>query len=226
MRTITLVSLLLLGTLSYSQGADWANLKKYEGENAALITGGPVAGRIVFMGDSITEFWKTNDPSFFANGNIDRGISGQTSSQMLLRFRPDVISLKPAVVVILAGTNDIAGNTGPVSDETVLGNIMSMTELAQANGIKVVLCAVLPATEFWWRKELQPAERIMAFNAKLRTYADTRHIPFVDYHKAMADARHGLPKQYAEDGVHPNLAGYKVMEPLVEEGIRAALSQK
>ncbi len=225
MKTITFLSFILLSTFSYSQGDDWANLKKYEAENSMLVTT-MVPGRIVFMGDSITEFWKTNDAAFFANGYIDRGISGQTSSQMLLRFRQDVIDLKPAAVVILAGTNDIAGNTGPISDNAIIGNIMSMVELAKANHIKVVLCSVLPAAEFWWKKELRPAQRIVDFNKLLQAYAKAQHIPFVDYHKAMADVQNGLPKQYADDGVHPNFNGYKTMEPLVVEGIKSALKKK
>ncbi|MDQ3278245.1 MAG: SGNH/GDSL hydrolase family protein [Bacteroidota bacterium] len=205
---------------------DWANLKRYEGENKALqpLKGGEK--RIVFMGNSITEAWKRTDSAFFAGRPyINRGISGQTTPQMLVRFRPDVLDLKPAVVVILAGINDIAQNTGPMTLEQTFGNIVSMAELAKANKIAVVLCSVLPAFDFPWRPGLQPAEKVVKLNAMLKAYAVKNNLVYVDYFSAMADERNGLKADLGYDGVHPTLAGYRVMAPLVERGIAAALKK-
>jgi lysophospholipase L1-like esterase len=205
---------------------DWANLKRYEGENKALKPAAPGGKRVVFMGNSITEGWIRADSAFFAaKGYIDRGISGQTTPQMLVRFRPDVIDLKPSVVVILAGINDIAQNTGPMTLEQTFGNLVSMAELAKANGIKVVLCSVLPAFDFPWRPGLQPAEKVVRLNDMIKAYAAKNNIVYVDYFSAMVDERKGLKAALAYDGIHPTLAGYKVMEPLVEKGIRAAVGQ-
>lgn len=206
---------------------DWANLKKYSSENKEL--GLPAKGenRIVFMGNSITEFWKSTDSSFFdTNRYIDRGISGQTTPQMLIRFRPDVINLKPSVVVILAGINDIAENTGPISLNDIFGNIISMIQLAEANKIKVVVSSVLPANSFPWRLQLKPAEKIIALNTMLLSYCKSRNITYVDYYSKMVDDQKGLDKKFSEDGVHPNLTGYRIMEPLVEEAIKKALRKK
>ncbi|RYD69641.1 MAG: acylhydrolase, partial [Sphingobacteriales bacterium] len=183
--------------------------------------------RVVFMGNSITEGWKIMDSTFFTGRPyIDRGISGQTSPQMLIRFRPDVIALKPAAVVILAGINDIAENNGPISLEAVFGNIVSMVQLAKANKIKVVMCSVLPANRFPWRPNILPAEKVVALNKMLATYAAENKIIYVDYYSVMVDDKKGLPKKYAEDGIHPTLEGYKVMEELVEAGIKKALKKK
>ncbi len=206
---------------------DWANLRKYEGENKSLKPLKPGEKRVVFMGNSITESWKNTDSAFFAGRPyFDRGISGQTTPQMVVRFRPDVIELKPAVVVILAGINDIAQNTGPMTLEQTFGNIVSMAELAKANKINVVLCSVLPAYDFPWRPGLDPAEKVVKLNAMLKAYAARNNIIYVDYFAAMADNRNGLKTELTYDGVHPNLAGYKMMEPLVEKGIAAALKKK
>jgi lysophospholipase L1-like esterase len=209
------------------QNRDWANLGRFQSQNERL---GPVKegdGRIVFMGNSITEGWSTLDPGFFKDKPyVNRGIGGQTSPQMLVRFRPDVIDLKPSVVVILAGTNDIAGNTGPMTLEQTRDNIVSMCELARSNGIRVVLCSVLPAFDFGWSPGREPAEKIVRLNGMLRAYAQSEGIVWVDYHTALKDERDGLRKEFGEDGVHPNLSGYRVMGPLVEEGIRKALSKK
>jgi lysophospholipase L1-like esterase len=206
---------------------DWAYLQKYEGENALLKPTAPGEKRVVFMGNSITEGWKKADSAFFTGRPYyDRGISGQTTPQMLVRFRPDVIDLKPAVVVILAGINDIAQNTGPITLEQTFGNIVSMAELAKANGIRVVLCSVLPAFDFPWRPGLQPAEKVVALNTMLKAYAAKKKLVYVDYFSAMVDGRNGLKAEYTYDGVHPTLAGYKVMAPLVEKGIAAALARK
>ena len=176
------------------------------------------------MGNSITEFWSVFDSSFFLHKPyIIRGISGQTSPQMLLRFRQDVIGLKPAVVVILAGINDIAGNTGPATTEQIFGNIVSMAELARTNGIRVVLCSVLPAFDFPWRPGMNPTDKIVALNTLIKAYCTDNHIVYVDYYSAMADKNRALNKAFTEDGVHPTKAGYKVMDVLVEKGIAAAL---
>ena len=209
---------------SQNQNEDWPNLKKYVKADEEL--GLPSAGekRIVFMGNSITESWGIIDSSFFKdNGYIDRGISGQTSSQMLLRFRQDVINLKPAVVVILAGTNDIAENTGPISLRDILGNIISMTQLAEASNIKVILCSVLPAYDFPWHRGLKPADKIIKLNSMIKSYCDEKNIPYVDYYSKMVDEEKGMDKKYTNDGVHPTLAGYKVMDPLIDKEIKAAL---
>lgn len=204
---------------------DWPWLGKFR--EADLKLGMPAAGekRVVFMGDSITEGWKIEGPdgSFPGKPYINRGISGQTAPQMVLRFRQDVIDLKPKVVVILAGTNDIAGNTGEESLETIEGYLASMAELAVANHIKVVLCSILPAYDYPWKPGLEPAPKILAINKWLRAYAEEHHHVYVDYHSAMKDGRDGLPRTLSKDGVHPTPAGYAVMAPLAEAGIEQAL---
>lgn len=179
------------------------------------------------MGDSITDFWIRSDSAFFAGKPYyDRGISGQTTTQMLVRFRDDVINLKPSVVVILAGINDIAENNGPIKLEDVFGNIQSMALLAKAAGIKVVLSSVLPAFNFPWRPGMEPAEKVIRLNVLIKDFADKNHMVYLDYFSAMTDERKGLPKTLSGDGVHPNLAGYKVMEPLAEKAIAEALKHK
>lgn len=195
---------------------DWPNFKRYATENESINTSPNFTNGIVFMGDSITEFWKVNDPDFFSLNNfIDRGISGQTTPQMLLRFRQDVINLHPSTVVILAGINDIAENTGPITIEQIMGNIISMVELAKVNKIKVILCTVLPANKFSWNPKLQPADKVIQLNQMIATYATKNKITYVDYYTVMVDEHKGLQKKYGEDGVHPNLEGYKVMEELL-----------
>jgi lysophospholipase L1-like esterase len=204
---------------------DWAYLERYRADNAAL--GPPAAGerRVVFYGNSITEGWAKFFPAMFpGKAYVGRGISGQTTPQMLVRFRQDVIALKPAVVVILAGTNDIAGNTGPSTLEMIEDNIASMVELARANGIAVVLCSVLPAFDYPWKRGLEPAPKIVALNAWIKAYAASHGATYVDYHSAMADERQGLRAELSPDGVHPNEAGYRMMAPLVERGIANALA--
>jgi lysophospholipase L1-like esterase len=156
---------------------------------------------------------------------VNRGISGQTSPQMLVRFRQDVISLHPKVVVILAGTNDIAENTGKMTLGESAGNIASMSELARANGIRVVLCSVLPASDFWWHKGLAPASKIRELNAWIKEYAAKNGFVYVDYYSAMVNAEGGLKNEFSPDGVHPNAAGYAVMAPLAETGIAAAMKK-
>jgi len=203
---------------------DWAYLKRYQQENAQLA---PSNDRVVFMGNSITEGWAKLFPTQFpGKPYIGRGISGQTTPQMLVRFRQDVIALKPKVVVILAGTNDIAGNTGPSTIEMIEDNLASMTEVAQANGIRVVLSSVLPVYDYPWKPGLEPAAKIMALNAWMKDYASKRGATYLDYHSAMQDERHGMRADLAYDGVHPNEAGYRVMASLAERAIQEALRRK
>ncbi|MEQ9102647.1 MAG: SGNH/GDSL hydrolase family protein [Imperialibacter sp.] len=206
---------------------DWPNFAKYREQNAALAPPSKGENRVVFMGNSITEGWSKVNPEFFeGKPYVNRGISGQTTPQMLVRFRADVINLKPAVVIILAGTNDIAGNTGPSTLEMIADNIHSMVELAQANGIKVVLSSTLPAYDYPWKPGMEPAPKIVALNKMIKAYADKNKIVYVDYFSAMVDDRDGLPTELAKDGVHPTKAGYNVMEPLAEAAIAKALKSK
>ena len=207
--------------------SDWQNLGRYRDANTALASTTSNKPRVVFMGNSITDGWINADSSFFVGKNyIDRGISGQTTPQMLIRFRPDVIDLKPAVVVILAGINDIAQNTGPMTLDETFGNIVSMVELAKANKIHPVISSVLPAFDFPWHPGMQPAPKVVKLNAMLKEYAAKNNVVYLDYFSAMKDDRNGLPANLSGDGVHPNLAGYKIMEPLAEKAIAEALKQK
>jgi acetyl esterase/lipase/lysophospholipase L1-like esterase len=206
---------------------DWQNLKRYAAANSQIPPPAPNEKRVVFLGNSITDSWINADPSFFAGKSYyDRGISGQTTPQMLVRFREDVINLKPAVVLILGGINDIAENTGPSKLEDVLGNIMSMAQLAKTAHIKVVLSSVLPANHFPWRPSIIPTEKVIQLNQMIKDYADKNGIVYLDYYSAMVDSEKGLPKNFSYDGVHPTLEGYKVMEPLAERAISEALKQK
>lgn len=213
-KSILLILGLILISLSMN-AQDFANFARYEKDNL-VVRKSPNQPLAVFMGDSITQGWFEQDSEFFTKNNfVGRGISGQTSSQMLLRFREDVINLRPKKVVILAGTNDIAENTGPISLDKVFGNIVSMAELAKANKIRVVLCSVLPAYDFPWRKNMFPANKVIELNKMIKNYAAKNKIPFVDYHSAMKDTQNGLPKIYSEDGIHPNKKGYEVMESVL-----------
>jgi lysophospholipase L1-like esterase len=202
---------------------DWASLCRYRAENAALRR--PIAPRVVFMGDSITEYWKVAHPDFFGENYVDRGVSGQTTGQMLVRFRQDVIALKPAVVHILAGTNDFAGNAGPTTLEAIRNNIASMVDLATANDIRVVLGSVPPAGAFPWRPTvLEPAQHIVEMNEWLRRFAREKNLIYVDYHEPLADERDAMKQTFSNDGVHPNRDGYSVMEPLTRRAIEQALA--
>ncbi len=201
---------------------DFGWLAHFKEANAMLAAPKPGENRVVFMGDSITQGWKL-DESFPGKTYINRGISGQTTPQMLVRFRQDVIDLKPKVVVILAGINDIAGNTGPMTLEQTEGNIASMAELARANGIRVVLCSVLPAFDFPWAPGLTPAPKVVEVNTWMKQYAADKGDVYVDYYSAMKDERGGLPPTLSTDGVHPLPAGYAIMAPLAEAGIEKAL---
>jgi lysophospholipase L1-like esterase len=201
---------------------DWGQLCRYRRENAALPP--PSRSRVVFLGDSITEGWKNLDPEFFGRDILDRGISGQTTAQMLVRFRTDVLELRPAVVHIMAGTNDVAGNTGPTSLAIIQGNIMSMVEQARLHGIQVILASIPPAATFTWQPEIQPAQTIAAMNTWLRSYATREHLVFVDYYSALSDGQGGFKAVLSADGVHPNAAGYAVMRPLARAGLERAFA--
>lgn len=202
---------------------DFGNLAHFHQADLQLGPPAPGVTRVVFMGDSITEGWNL-EKSFPGKPYINRGISGQTSSQMVLRFRQDVINLHPKVVVILAGTNDLAQNTGPATLPQIEGNLMSMAQLAQANHIRVVLCSVLPSVHYWWHPQLpNPAHRIVELNQWIKAYTARSHIPYVNYYAAMKDPAGGLPHNLSLDGVHPSPAGYAVMAPLAQAGIEKAL---
>lgn len=192
---------------------DWAGLCTYRAENAALLAQGR-RPRIVFIGDSITENWVKADPELFGPDRVGRGIGGQTSGQMLVRFRADVVALKPQVVQIMAGTNDVAGNGGPTSARAYRHNIISMVEIAQANGIRVVLASIPPADRFIWAPGLQPSAQIRELNAWLKAYAAEKGLGFVDYHAVLADPDGALRQDFGIDRVHPNRAGYAAMREL------------
>lgn len=228
MKTLnSLLILLFILAANTAKSQDWANIKKYETANSEVPPPSSGQNRVVYMGDSITDFWIGNDSLFFAGKPyFDRGISGQTTGQMLVRFREDVIALKPAVVVILAGINDIAQNNGPTKLEDTFGNIVSMVELARANHIKVVISSVLPAFKLPWRPAIDPLPKVKGLNQMLKSYADEHKIVYLDYFSAMADEHGGLPLSLSKDGIHPNLQGYKAMEPLVEQAIEKALKRK
>ena len=200
----------------FSNAQDWANLKRFQHDNDSLLSLPPVRNRVVFMGNSITEGWINTHPDFFRkNPYVCRGISGQTTPQMLLRLRQDVIQLRPKAVVILAGTNDIAGNTGPSTLGMILNNIASMAELAKANGIEPILCSVLPAYDYPWRKGLEPNVKIPKLNAMLKAYAKKRGFVYVDYFSAMAQPNNAMIAEYTYDGVHCTSTGYDVMEKVI-----------
>jgi lysophospholipase L1-like esterase len=202
---------------------DWADLERYRQANAELLARHDT-NRVVFMGNSITEVWARHFPVMFpGKPYIGRGISGQTTPQMLVRFRQDVIALQPKVVVILAGTNDLAGNTGPSTLEMIQDNLASMVELAKTNGIRVVLSSVLPAYDYPWKPGLEPAAKIVALNGWMKDYAARNGVIYLDYHAAMADERQGLRAELTYDGVHPNDAGYRVMAPLADRAIEQAM---
>ena len=194
---------------------DWANLQRFEKQNKALDMS-DTENRIVFMGNSITEGWLQDELTLFKNPNhINRGISGQTTPQMLVRFRPDVIDLKPKAVVVLAGINDIAGNTGPMTLEATFDNIKSMAELAEVNNIQVILSSVLPAYDFPWNPGLNPADKVLKINEMMKTYCKQKGFIYLDYHTPMKDERNGLPENLSYDEVHPTLEGYRMMEEIL-----------
>lgn len=221
-------SLLLLLTLfMYNQvvhAQDWANFKEFEAANLALADREKGEERIVFMGNSITIGWLNTHPEFFeGKPYINRGISGQTTPQMLVRFRADVTNIGATAVVILAGTNDIAGNTGPTTLEQIADNIKSMAEIARANGVKVILCSVLPAYDYPWRPGLNPNIKIPQLNALIKKYAEENGVFYLDYFSALNNGQNGIDKKYSYDGVHLTLEGYEILEPLLEKAIKKVL---
>jgi len=228
-QTILLIMLSFLGLSSTSKinAQDWPNLEKYKNANAELPPPSEGKNRVVFMGNSITEMWIGTHPEFFKeHPYVNRGIGGQTTPQMLLRFRQDVIDLNPKVVVILAGTNDIAGNTGPMTLEQIHDNILSMVELAKANGIKPIVCSVLPAYDYPWRPGLEPNIKIPKLNNMLKAMTAAKGVMYLDYFSEMADDRNGLPSELTTDEVHVTKAGYDIMETMVKEAIDKTLKSK
>lgn len=206
---------------------DWSNLNRYRADNKKLGKPAPGEHRVVFMGNSITDDWSDLFPEFFKEKPyINRGIGGQTTPQMLLRFRQDVIRLEPDVVVILAGTNDIAGNTGPSTLDMITDNIFSMAELADAHDITVILCSILPVYKYYWRPDLEPAPKITEINNRLIKYAEENGHMYLDYYSSVVDERKGMKPELADDGIHPTVEGYKIMSELAEEVIQRSLSQR
>ncbi len=196
---------------------DWAYLKKYALQNQKLKSQPNEGNRIVFIGDSITEFWEHFDSLFFLQNNyINRGISSQTTSHILERFQSDVIDLQPKCVIILAGINDIAENKGPISVEEILNNIVEMIEKALKNNIEVVLCSVLPANYFYWNPKVQPIEKIIQLNELIKAYSLSKNIKYIDFYTEMVDENFGLNKKFTNDGVHPNLNGYLKMKTILK----------
>ena len=211
---------IILIMISPIAGQDWPALNRYSSDNKLL--GLPEADekRVVFMGNSITESWSVYQPEFFEGKSyINRGISGQTTPQMLIRFRPDVIDLKPQIVVILAGINDIAGNTGPSTEKMIVDNIISMAELAKSNSIDVIICSILPANDFSWSQNQNPSPKILAVNQALKKYSKINGMVYLDYYTSMVNEQEGLIKDYGLDSVHPNKKGYQVMSKLLEKKI-------
>ncbi len=199
---------------------NWTNFKKYSNQNKEVREKQKGELRVVFLGDSIFEGWSVARPDFFKDKPyFNRGISGQVTAQMLLRFQEDVANLKPDVLVLKAGINDIAENAGVYDQEKTLNNIKSIVQLAKANKIKVVLCSVLPANRFVWRPALTPADKVIDLNTALQAYAKQENVLYLDLYAAVVDDKKGIKSAYANDGVHPTVEGYKVLEPLVEQSI-------
>jgi len=219
--------LIFMLTPEFIEAQDWANLKRYQKENNSLKTPAPNENRVVFIGNSITEGWSGHHPEFFKNKPyINRGIGSQTTPQMLIRFKQDVVDLNPKVVVICAGTNDIAGNTGPSTLKMIVDNITAMAEIANANNIKVIISSVHPAYDYPWRTGLKPNEKIPALNKLLKAYTEKNDFIYLDYFSAMVDDKNGLRSDLGSDGVHPNKKGYQIMGPLAEAAIKKALNIK
>ena len=213
MKSLTLFLLLLLNNLVLAQ--DWPQLMHYQKANKALLSSG-VSIEAVFFGNSITEGWPQFSPAFFSSHNFEgRGIGGQTTPQLLLRFRQDVLSLGPKKVILLAGINDIAQNTGPMSLNAIMDNIIAMTELAEVNEVQMILCSVLPANSFPWRPEIIPTQKVIDLNQKIKTYARKKGLVYVDYYSSMVNDQKGLKASLGYDTVHPNKAGYGVMEKIL-----------
>lgn len=209
-----------------NQLADWPDLARYRKADTELPPPNPKRPRVVFMGDSITDIWgrlKGTGKFFPGKPYVNRGISGQTTPQMLLRFQQDVVNLHPAAVLILAGTNDIAGNTGPTTNEMIENNFRSMTEIARANGIKVILASITPAAAYPWHLGINPVPRIREMNAWLKQYCKKNHFVYLDYYDALAQPDGAMKPGISFDGVHPNAKGFAIMAPLAEKAIAKAL---
>ncbi|MGB0366984.1 MAG: GDSL-type esterase/lipase family protein [Flavobacteriaceae bacterium] len=218
MKIEQLIFLFMLSNLILAQ--DWPQLSYYKEANKALKTSRNTV-EAVFFGDSITEGWQQFNPTFFDSNNfVGRGIGGQTTPQLLLRFRQDVLSLRPKKVILLAGINDIAENTGPISLETIMENIKGMTEMAKANDVKMVLCALLPANSFPWRPSIIPTNKVVALNQLIKTYAQEHNLIYVDYYTPMVDDKLGLKSTLGYDTVHPNKAGYALMEEVLLKSLQ------
>lgn len=218
-----LFALIALTSMALLSAQDWPQLQKYQSDNAKILDEKtPV--KVVFMGNSITQGWADMRPEFFKeHGFVGRGIGGQTTPQMLLRLRQDVLELKPEAVVILAGINDIAQNTGPITLKETLGNIQSMAELALAHGINPIICSVLPANSFPWRPEIIPTQQVIDLNSQLQRWALEKNLVYVDFYTPMVDEKHGLKSDLGYDPVHPNVAGYQVMEPILLKALNQLL---
>ena len=219
------ITSLIAQSKDYTPDQDWSNLNRYRLDNIQL--GSPLEHekRVVFMGNSITEGWSVLLPEFFEGKSyINRGISGQTTPQMLIRFRADVIALEPKIVLILAGINDIAGNTGPSDVTMITNNIMSMAELAQSNNIHVIISSILPAKDFSWKPGINPPPKILAVNTIIEKFANDNGMIYLDYYSSMVDEDNALKKEYGYDGVHPNKEGYQVMSLLAEDAINRILN--
>jgi lysophospholipase L1-like esterase len=221
-RKLIFSAMLIMTSISANAQNDWGNYGRYEKDNIAVKAAPQNERKAVFMGNSITDNWASRRPDFFkSNGYVGRGIGGQTSYQMLLRFREDVINLHPEVVVINAGTNDIALNNHPYVEDRTFGNIVSMCELAKANKIKVVLTTITPCERYVWRPEITDATaKIQHINARLREYAKKNKLAFVDYFSAMANEKGAMKPGLSDDGCHPTADGYAIMEPMVKEAIQ------
>jgi lysophospholipase L1-like esterase len=219
------ITSLIAQSRDYTPDQDWSNLNRYKLDNVQLGSPLEYEKRVVFMGNSITEGWSVLFPEFFeGKPYINRGISGQTTPQMLIRFRADVIALEPKVVLILAGINDIAGNTGPSDVTMITNNIMSMAELAQSNNIHVIISSILPAKDFSWNPGMNPPPKILAVNTIIEKFANDNGMIYLDYYSSMADKDNALKKEYGSDGVHPNKEGYQVMSLLAEDAINRILN--
>ncbi|MEX0288688.1 MAG: SGNH/GDSL hydrolase family protein [Flavobacteriaceae bacterium] len=225
-KSLMALLLVLISTPTITTAQDWAALEHFKTANEALAPPAANENRVVFMGNSITIGWLNSVPEFFeGKPYVNRGISGQTTPQMLLRFRQDVVALNPKVVVILAGTNDIAGNTGPMTLEQIMDNLKSMAEIARANSICPILSSVLPAEDYPWRPGLKPNEKIPALNKMIAEYCKDSDTIYLDYFKAMTNDKNGLDEDLAHDGVHPTKKGYEIMAPLAEAAIAKALAE-
>jgi lysophospholipase L1-like esterase len=213
----------LIPPVGQGEAGDWGFVGCFKAENARF-KAQPATNRVVFMGDSVTQFWRERSPFFANEGYAGRGIIAQTAAQMLVRFRSDVLDLHPAVVHIMAGTNDVAQNAGPETDEEILGYLASMVELAQANGVSVILAAIPPSADFPWNRGLHPAHRIQALNLRLKAYAAAKHAVFVDYGQILAAPDGSMKAEYTQDGAHPTALGYAAIEPMTRAAIARALS--